>query len=45
MLRTEVREEVVEAEESVLVLGGKPVTESGWIGVGEVSPGVEGSAA
>ena len=33
-----------EAEKSELVLGGKPVPGSGGVGVGEVSPGVEGSA-
>ena len=36
---------MVEAEKSELVLGGKPVPGSGGVGVGKVSPGVEGSAA
>ena len=40
-----VGEGVVEAEESELVLWGKPVAESGGVCVGEVRPGVECSAA
>ena len=36
---------MVEAEKSELVLGGKPVPGSGGVGVGEVSPCVEGSAS
>ena len=35
----------MEAEKSELVVGGKPVPESGGVGVGEVRPGVEGSSA
>ena len=45
VLRAEVGEKVVEAEKCKAVLWGKPVAESSGIRVGEVRPGVEGSAA
>ena len=45
VLRAVVGEGVVEAEESELVLWGKPVAESGGVCVGEVRPCVECSAA